>query len=204
MTLTACSDSTAADWITTSRQWWWHLVTVGPQTFSAYARLRFIPDPAYAGQSENDAGRPPGALDDIEQLRVAVDTLLPHTSAPDDGYVLLWDGWGESQFPQHLRGGAQVSIFDEAGGKIPERNYWLCRVSLLDFVSGAAEEAWGALPLPPPAFIWPADRAWCITQDVDPHWAVIGADPAAIAPLLTEPRLDIVPMEPNEEPPFYS
>lgn len=205
MTLAPCRDSTAADWITTSRQWWWHLVTVGPQTFSAYARLRFIPDPAYPGQSENDMGRPPGVLDDVEQLRVAVDTLLPRTSAPEDGYLLLWDGWDDSQFPQRLRGGAQVQI--GSGAKIPERNYWLCRVSLLDFVSGAAEEAWrteAQVAMPPPAFIWPADRAWCITHDVDPHWAVIGADPAAIDALLTEPRLDIVAMAPNEEPPHFS
>lgn len=99
MTLTPCSDATAADWITTSRQWWWHLVTVGPQMFPTYTRLRFIPDPAYPGQTESDMGRPPGALEDIEQLRVAVDALLPHTSARQDGYVLLWDGWGDGQFP---------------------------------------------------------------------------------------------------------
>lgn len=70
----------------------------------------------------------------------------------------------------------------------------------------AAEEAWWAdapVAMPPPAFIWPADRAWCITHDVDPHWAVIGADPAALDPLLTEPRLDAVPTDSNDEPPFY-
>lgn len=207
MTLTPCSDATAADWITTSRQWWWHLVTVGPQAFAAYARLRLIPDPAYPGHSENDVGRPPEALDDIEQQRVAVDTLLPHTSTPEDGHVMLWDGWGDNQFPRRLRGTTQVPIVSEPGTGIPERNYWLCRVVLPDFVSGAAEDAWRAeaqVPLPPPAFIWPADRSWCITQDVDPHWGVIGADPAALDPLVTEPRLDIVAMEPDEEPPFYS
>ncbi len=57
--------------------------------------------------------------------------------------------------------------------------------------------------MPSPAFIWPSDRAWCITADVDPHWAGIGADHAAIDMLLTESRLDVVPVEANEKLPFY-
>ena len=58
--------------------------------------------------------------------------------------------------------------------------------------------------MPHPAFIWPAHRAWCISSDVDPHWAGIGAAHALIDPLLTEPRLDVVRVEPNEQLPFYS
>lgn len=75
-----------------------------------------------------------------------------------------------------------------------------------EFVSGAVEETLQARTghtLPTPAFIWPEDRTWCITLDVDPHWAVIGANPAAIDAVLTEQRLDIVPLEPGEEPSFY-
>jgi hypothetical protein len=33
---------------------WQQLVGFGPEGFPAYARLRFLPDPAYEGQSEND------------------------------------------------------------------------------------------------------------------------------------------------------
>jgi len=57
--------------------------------------------------------------------------------------------------------------------------------------------------MPNPAFIWPADRSWCVADDVDPHWAGIGADRSAIDQLLADPRLDIVRADPREDPPHY-
>src|SRR5262245_1538655 len=50
MTLTLCEDASAAAWITSSDLPWQQLVAFGPAGFQAYARLRFLPDPAYAGQ----------------------------------------------------------------------------------------------------------------------------------------------------------
>lgn len=67
------------------------------------------------GQSENKVRRPPETLEDTEQQRVTVYTLLPHTAAPKDGYLLLWDGWGNA-IPPTLRSGAQVPIFGPDGG----------------------------------------------------------------------------------------
>lgn len=145
MTFDPCLDLTVAEWITASDEPWWSLVTLGPPGFPAYARLRFIPDPAYEGQSENDAVRHSEVIPEIDQLRVAVETLLQHTDAPAEGRLLIWDGWGEEAFP---------------------------------------------------------DRAWCITQDVDPHWAGIGAEQAAIDPLVNDPRLDVVPVDPDQKMPF--
>lgn len=110
----------------------------------------------------------------------------------------MWDGWGEHAFPDVVLRTPRVVV--------PNREYYLCRVSLPDFVSGAIEDSWQAETdcfMPPPAFIWPSDRAWCITQDVDPHWAGIGAEQALIDPLLTEPRLDVVQVEANQKRPFY-
>lgn len=194
-----CSDLAAAKWIAASDEWWWNLVTLGPPAFQAYARLRFIPDPAHEGQSENDAARRADAPSDNDLLRTAVGTLLQHTGSPAEGYLLIWDGWGRESFPERVLRTPRVVI--------PNRKYYLSRVSLPDFVSGAVEEAWQAetrRSMPHPAFIWPADRAWCITSDVDPHWAGIGAEQALIDSLLTEPRLDVVRVEPNEQLPFYS
>lgn len=90
---------------------------------------------------------------------------------------------------------------------VPHREYYLCRVSLQDFASGAIEHSWQAEThgsMPHPAFMWPVDRAWCITADVDPHWAGIGAEQALIDPLLTEPSLDVVRVEPKAKLPFYT
>lgn len=197
MTFDPCLDLTVAEWITASEEPWWSLVTLGPPGFPAYARLRFIPDPAYEGQSEIDAARHSEVIPEIDQLRVAVETLLQHTDAPAEGRLLIWDGWGEEAFPDTIGRAARAAV--------PHREYSVWTVSLPDFVSGAVEASWEARTgrdMPPPAFIWPADRAWCITQDVDPHWAGIGAEQAAIDPLVNDPRLDVVPVDPDQKMPF--
>ncbi|MFI7167224.1 hypothetical protein ACIBM3_32735 [Rhodococcus erythropolis] len=38
----------------------------------------------------------------------------------------------------------------------------------------------GAAAVQNPAFMWPADRAWCVTGDVDPHFVVIAGPTEAI------------------------
>ena len=69
--------------------------------------------------------------------------------------------------------------------RLPERDYYLFRGAVTDLGD------WGAgLPTgpsgwaPDPAFIWPADHAWCLTRDVDPHYATIAASRSAITALL--------------------
>jgi hypothetical protein len=75
-----------------------------------------------------------------------------------------------------------------------------------DLADWGVPQAWlgqrGLLDVPP-AFMWPADHAWCIASDVDPHWAGIGAATAAIDELLADPRLDLVPALPSEIQPAY-
>lgn len=94
MTLTPCPDLSAAAWINASDQPWYRLAAFGPSVFPAYARLRFLPDPAHDGQPESDVERADDAPSDIAQLRDVLQTLAPHTRTPDDCYVCLWDGWG--------------------------------------------------------------------------------------------------------------
>lgn len=198
-----CSDLAAAQWIATSDEHWWDLVTLGPPGFPAYARLRYIPDPVHEGQSEHEGAQQNGAfpaksLPESEQLRIAVSALLQHTSTPTEGYVLIWDGYGDSVLPTTVLNSPRVVI--------PGREYHLCQMSLQDLVSGAVGNAWEAesgFPMQPPAFIWPSDRVWCITSDVDPHWAGIGAEQEAIDSFLTESRLDVVQVERGQKLPFY-
>ncbi|KAD3632910.1 hypothetical protein GD627_08620 [Arthrobacter yangruifuii] len=124
--------------------------------------------------------------------------MLQRSGSPTEGYALLWDGWGEDAFPQSVLRTPRVVV--------PNREYYLCRVSLPDLVSGALEDSWQAEtnhPTPLPAFIWPSDRSWCITKDIDPHWAGIGGQRELIDHLLTEPSLDVVTAEKNENLPFY-
>lgn len=199
---------------------WWQLVTFGPEGLPAYARLRFLPDPAYVGQAESDVDV--GAPDETAQLRVALDTLSRHTRTSADCYFCLWDGWGDVaggdgmrsldyQTGTVSRGPLVAPAFPPSvlhGPKVvvPNRAYFLFRGSISDFGDWGAADAWPGQPrlhMPNPAFIWPADQAWCVANDVDPHWAGIGADVAAIDELLADPRLDVVPADPGQDQPYY-
>jgi hypothetical protein len=212
----ACSDVSAAQWIATREQPWWDLVTLGPTGFRAYARLRFIPDPAYEGQSESEGANQTGVrsasdtLSEPEQLRIAAGNLLQQPGSSTEGYLLMWDGYGDSMIPESVLITPRVLITDDEASQdpavSPARGYYLVQVSLSDFVSGAVEHSWQAstgLSMQVPAFIWSADHTWCIASDVDPHWAGIGAEQALVDSLLTEPRLDVVRIEKNQKLPFY-
>lgn len=222
MALTPCSDLSAADWIMASDLPWEKLVCFGPAGFPAYARHRFLPDPAFEGQSENDVDVDDEAPAETAQLRAVLETLTPHTRTAEDSYFCLWDGWGDIQGgdsaafldPREgtVRPGPQIapafppSVLQGPKVVVPNRAYFLFRGSIFDFGDWAAADAWPGQPrpdMPDPAFIWPADHAWCIANDVDPHWAGIGADVSAIEQLLADPRLDVVPADPRQDQPFY-
>ncbi|WNB87111.1 hypothetical protein [Cellulomonas sp. ATA003] len=207
MTLQHCTDLSPAAWITGSDLPWDRLVGFGPAA-PAYARLRFIPDPAYPGQSENDVDAGPGGAEaEAAVLRGALDTLARHTGTPDDVYVGLWDGWSSD-----LEGGGPSGpapafarpVLDGPRFAVPNRAFLLFRGRLSDVGDWGAAETWpGHFRTMPPAFVWPADHAWCLANDVDPHWAGIGASTAAVADLLADPRLDAVRANPAEPQPAY-
>jgi hypothetical protein len=192
VSLTPCGDLSAAAWITTSDLPWQQLVTFGPQEFPTYARLRFLPDPTSPGQDEPERG----ALDEFALLRIALDVLGEHTHTPEDVYFCMWDGWGT---PPTLRDLPMVTV--------PNRAYFLIHGALVDFVDWQTPERMPTGPgfdPPPPAFIWPADHAWCLAFELDIHFAGIGATPDAITQLVAQPALDAVPAEPEEQYPYYA
>jgi hypothetical protein len=198
--LTPCSDLSAADWITGSDQSWQELIGFGPADFPAYARLRFLPDPLYEGQSENDVDVDEGAPGETAQLRAVLQTLTRHTGTPEDCYFCLWDGWGTDIE------GVPSSVLQGPKVVVPNRAYFLFRGAVSDFGDWGSGDGSAGRPrrhVPDPAFIWPADHAWCVANDVDPHWAGIGADVSAIDTLLADPRLDVVRAEPREDQPAY-
>jgi hypothetical protein len=91
--LAPCSDLSAADWIIDGSVRWQQLVGFGPPGFDAYARLRFLADPAFEGQSENDVDRDLDEPSDVARLRALVETLTRHTDTSASCYFCVWDGW---------------------------------------------------------------------------------------------------------------
>jgi hypothetical protein len=224
VTLTPCFDLSAAEWIMAGDCPWQQLVGFGPPGYPAHARLRFLPDPEYEGQREHDVDIDEDAPSETEQLRIVVETLSRHTRTPADCYFCLWDGWNAD-----IHGGDGIRIVDEHTGTVlkgptiapafppsvlhgpkvvvPNRAYFLFRGPVSDVGDWGAAEMWFGEPrlhMPGPAFVWPADHAWCIANDVDPHWAGIGADGAAMDQLLADPRLDLVAADPSEDQPSYA
>jgi len=89
---------------------------------------------------------------------------------------------------------------------LPHRAYWLFRGPLADVGSWDGAQQWPGtrrLHQVEPAFVWPADHAWCVARDVDPHWAGVGATADLITRLLAEPRLDLVRADPGTDQPAY-
>lgn len=205
MPLAVCSDLSPADWIVASDLPWTRLVTFGPAGFAAYARVRFIPDPTREDQQESEAD-PHASPDEVDQWRALLKLLAAVTEDPDDCYFGLWEGWG---FPQSARRWPVFGV--PHGAQHPARSYFLFHGSVSDAeVWGGGEPAhagiWGPSEFSrggAPAFAWPSDHTWCITADIDPHWAGIGASVSLIERVIGDPRLDAVEADPTEEQPAY-
>jgi hypothetical protein len=227
VTLTFCPDVAAADWIAHCDVPWQRLVEFGPAGFEAYARLRFLPDPVRPGQSENDAAR--GDWRD-QQLPILFEVLATQTTTPADCYFCVWDGFDQAGVviddgDAYVDAGTDPALFDpdaRPGWRpapiastsspyvsqvvVPHRAYWLFRGPVADLRSWDAAEGWprsSRLGGAQPAFVWPADHAWCLAWDVDPHWAGLGGTSALITRLVDDPRLDVVPADPTQEQPHY-
>lgn len=162
MSLSLCTDISAADWLVGQDLPWYQLTASGPIGFPAYARLRFIPDPTYEGQRENDAEGPAdtltpaddGYLTENDQFKIVAEILTPYTSTPEDCFFCLWDGWGQDVIGDDL---PMV--------KIPNRDYWLFRGALSDLGDWGSDVKMESYEtVQNPAFMWPADRAWWIAS----------------------------------------
>lgn len=223
MSLSWCSDVSPGAWLTASGTPWQQLIGFGPAEFDSYARLRFVPDPTRTGQHESDIDDADIPESEAALVRCVLNVLARHTAAAGDCYFCLWDGWASDIYGGDglrivdwatgtvTRGSTMDPAFDQAvlqGPKvsIPNRDYFLFRGRLADFGDWGAADFHPGKPrthMPNPAFIWPADRAWCVANDVDPHWAGIGATSAAIDELLATPGLDIVRADPTVPQPEY-
>jgi hypothetical protein len=194
MTLAYCSDAAAAEWLVRSGTPAGQLMTFGPARFEAFARLRFLPDPTPGQHEEAGVDLPADHPSDIAQARHALHRLAQFTATPEECYFCLWEGYSDVPLPPDVRRGPLVEI--------PHRRYALLRGALHD-IDGWVAGLGGWQPIPPPAFVWPADHRWCFASDVDPHWAGIGAEQAAVDALVGDPEIDAVAARPAEAQPLY-
>lgn len=194
MSFELCPDATAAQWLIDQNLPWYRLAGRGPLGFQKYARLNFIPDPGFAGQRTSDVEFEQNELSELGQVGVALNILAKHTTTPGECYFAMWDGWDS------------ITVASPPNFKIPNRDYFLFQASLADYEDWSSTDPvrWPYGDSPDPAFIWPADHAWCITNDVDPHFATVAASSAAIIQIHADPHVDSVPDDPDVEPPYWA
>lgn len=179
-------------WILYSRASTHQLVTFGPAGFSAYARVRYIPDPEFVGQDETDAVLPPDHLSDLAQARRVLYDLAPFTTRTD----VCFFSFGPARIanPRY-----RDSIFTVSG-----EPYTLLTGRIEDIEEWAEDPTMFPDNFSPPAFAWPADHAWVFATDADPHWAGVGATDMAVDALLADSMIDAVRADPTVQYPRYS
>lgn len=191
MTITACSDLSAASWLAT--EYWSRFPVWGPRGFPAYARLRFVPDPEFDGQPITEIASVDGPSE-IWQLGVATTVLAGHTTTKDECYYAIWDAWDSVDLES--TGAALMS-------SVPDRRYRLFKGTTDSLPKDRYEQLSETWQLPIPALIWPADHAWFIASDIDPHFAAIGASVSAVRDLFGDGRIDVVLSSSPDDEPFY-
>lgn len=193
MGIELCDAATAAEWLLTQDLPWYRLAARGPTGYPGYARIRFVPDPSFPGQTPCDVDFVPGGLSEKDQVGVALKILTRYTTTPDECYFCMWNGWDT------------IGIESAPNFAIPNRDYWLLRGTVADYADWNSDDSarWPYGDAPDPAFVWPADRAWCITNDVDPPFASVGADSDAIDRIVADRRIDAVHDDPAREPPHW-
>lgn len=210
-------DTSLADWIVTDvgdDDDAWTRVLQGPPGFEAYATIWF----------DDETADPYRA--DAEVVAIVTRLAGAFTTTPDQVRFALWEGWGE------LEGGRQYTamqpmdwfgrVFRPAAPHRPAPAFpadvlAAPRVDLHGWRSyllftGAADEAgdWGARPpapgwpsdLPQASLTWPADRAWCLTSDVDPDWCCLGGSQRLVDTVLARPDLRSEPAVHGTPPPL--
>jgi hypothetical protein len=123
-----------------------------------------------------DEGHSPAAL----AARLA-GVLTGQTTTPGDCRFGIWHGFG-------LVDGDSPPLVT------PHREYWLLRGPVeLAAANLAAEPAEQSANL-----WWPADRAWCVTTDIDLMSTYVGASEAGVAALLETPGVEAWPASPDD------
>jgi hypothetical protein len=130
----------------------------------------------------------PGSL--APSALVALIDVLAPAAVGQDCFHALWEGWGwvDARASMHL----------------PHRAYLLFRGPLpaaLDMGwRPSADQFWPQSP----SLIWPADRSWCVSTEVDFDSTLVGGPADLIEAVLAAPTLEAWPVEPDDDLTMYA
>ena len=148
----------------------------------------------------------PGNLD-APQLAALCAILAVHTSAADDCWFCLWDGWGWSHgSPAVARLGSDAPVppaidADVLAGpkvRLPGREYFLF-TGPLGAILGAGWEPEPGFRIPQsPSLFWPDDRTWCVATEIDFESTLVAGSAQLIDQILNSASLDAWPIAPSD------
>lgn len=116
---------------------------------------------------------------DQETAEVLVELLAEATSTPDDVYVAVWEGWGDTppaRFPEAAR------LPTDA------RGHFLLRGPLEGVLMPVSAAPMGRQPAS--GIWWPADRSWFVHTEVDFPWTFVAGDTDLARAVHQHPRVE--------------
>lgn len=110
--------------------------------------------------------------------------LATFTSTPKQAYFCLWDGHGDPE--TRALAGRPWRV------RMEHRAYHLLIGPVAAAADLASERSYRGAGL-----WWPRDRAWLVATEIDGFNTFVGASPDAVAALVADPALEVVPADPD-------
>ena len=191
------------------RQLWCDVARAHDRQLHASATWAGVTDGDEADLSRGYPGEPlVGSLQPVV-LGPLCEVLARHTASPDHCWFAVWEGWGwltdggeqvltavdgrlvrqpvASSRPQLDRRAATFAIpgrryllFEGAVGSALNIGHWVT-------------DSW--FEPQSPSIFWPADRAWCVSTEVDEDSTLVAGSPELIAKVVADKRLEAVPVD---------
>ena len=127
---------------------------------------------------EPDEGSLPSA-----ECEVLAWLIREFTETPELYYFGFWDGYGQADFIPAMRQQPRFRLHT-----IGPRDYYLFRGRLDPALAGKH------FAYQSPTIWWPADRAWCISTDIDGMDTWVGGSAELISRITSHPALEALPV----------
>jgi hypothetical protein len=143
---------------------------------------------------EGDWSPPYEELEETDAMAL-LSLLRPFTATPNDGWFMLWDGYGDlgpeiDPLPRAMihpdRTGTPLPP-ELKGRTLAFRHYLVFRGPL----DGLRQ--WYRWRGEGPNYWWPADRAWLVVTEIDGFSTYVGASSAGIEAVLASPLVEALP-----------
>ena len=147
-------------------------------------------------------------------LTALIDVLAPATGG-QDCFHALWEGWGwvdgsgvkvltltddgGVERGPAIEPGVSTEIWARPRLRLPHRDYQLFRGPLRAALDMGWEGSPGGFEPQSPSLLWPADRSWCMSTEIDFDSTLVGGSAELVTAVLTASALDAWPVEPDDD-----